>query len=47
MFDFVIYKIDKYLTEMKMLIFELYYGDIDDRYMVIHSGDENDIWLLE
>jgi len=49
MFDFVIYKMDKYFTEMKTMMFEMCYGNVDDRsgHLIINSDDENDIWLLE
>lgn len=50
MFDFVIYKMDKYFTEMKTMLFEMCYGNVDDKYMIINSEDENeahDLWLLE
>lgn len=49
MFDFVIYKMDKYFTEMKTMLFEMCYGNVDDKYMIINSDDENehDLWLLE
>jgi len=47
MFDFVIYKMNKYFSKMKTMIFELFYGNVDDKYMIINSDDENDLWLLE
>lgn len=47
MFDFVIYKMDKYFTEMKTMIFELRYGNVDDKYLIINSDDAHDLWLLE
>jgi hypothetical protein len=46
MFDFVIYKMDKYFTEMKTMIFELRYGNVDDR-PVPYENDAHDLWLLE
>lgn len=46
MFDFVIYKMDKYFTEMKTMIFELRYGNVDDR-PVPYENDAHDLWLFE
>lgn len=48
MFDFVIYKMDKYFTEMKMRIIELFtFGNGDDKYVIISEYNGNDIWLLD
>lgn len=48
MFDFVIDKMDKYFTEMKMRIIELFtFGYGDDKYVIISEYNGNDIWLLD
>lgn len=55
MFDFVIYKMDKYFTEIQQWLTDVFTftnGNIklDDKYMLIDNENENDaddLWLLE
>lgn len=46
MFDFVIYKIDRYFTEMQKWLVDMFNWDKDDRYIVI-DGENDKLWLLE